>query len=203
MHWTAPRSSLQDRGMPTNRDDTGLVRTPSSMAWLIRKRSLLKGQIDRLSKMQADIPDKISALQEELDAIDAVIPLHEVPVEPKVIKGRRPKRPALAKHGELTTTGGVCSVCIGASQQGLQLFRGDFRQLPESRGQGVDEPSRHPFGLEMLAPAQHLADDRGHHGERGRPLQVEGRVSGKGVVQRGELALRAYLKMQEALVGDA
>lgn len=88
--------------MPTNRDYTGLVRTPSSMAWLIRKRSLIKGQIDRLSKMQADIPDKISALQEELDAIDAVIPLHEVPVDPKVIKGRKPKGPTLAQHGELT-----------------------------------------------------------------------------------------------------
>lgn len=24
--------------MPKNRDDTGLMRTPSSMAWLIRKR---------------------------------------------------------------------------------------------------------------------------------------------------------------------
>ena len=88
--------------MPKNRDYTGLVRTPSSMAWLIRKRSVIKGQIDRLSKMQADIPDKIKALQEELDALDAVIPLHEVPVDPKVIKGRKPKGPALAQHGELT-----------------------------------------------------------------------------------------------------
>jgi hypothetical protein len=88
--------------MPKNRDYTGLVRTPSSMAWLIRKRSVLKGQIDRLSKMQADIPDKIKALQNELDALDAVIPLHEVPVDPQVIKGRRPKGPALAQHGELT-----------------------------------------------------------------------------------------------------
>jgi hypothetical protein len=87
--------------MPKNRD-TGLVRTPSSMAWLIKKRSVIKGQIDRLSRMQADIPDKIKALQEELDAVDAVIPLHEVPVDPKVIKGRKPKGPALARHGELT-----------------------------------------------------------------------------------------------------
>ena len=88
--------------MSKNRDYTGLVRTPSSMAWLIRKRSVIKGQIDRLSKMQADIPDKIKELQEELDALDAVIPLHEVPVDPKVIKGRKPKGPALASHGELT-----------------------------------------------------------------------------------------------------
>ena len=88
--------------MSKNRDYTGLVRTPSSMAWLIRKRSVIKGQIDRLSKAQADIPGKIKALQEELDALDAVIPLHEVPVDPKVIKGRKPKGPALARHGELT-----------------------------------------------------------------------------------------------------
>jgi hypothetical protein len=36
----------------------GWLRRPSSMASLIGKRSLIKGQIDRLSKMQADIPDK-------------------------------------------------------------------------------------------------------------------------------------------------
>lgn len=88
--------------MPKNRDYTGLVRTPSSMAWLIKKRSMIKGQIDRLSKMQSDIPDKIKALQEELDALDAVIPLHDVPVDPKVIKGRKPKGPSLGQYGELT-----------------------------------------------------------------------------------------------------
>lgn len=88
--------------MPKNRDYTGLVRTPSSIAWLIKKRPVIKGQIDRLSKMQADIPDKIKALQEELDALDAVIPLHKVPVDPKAIKGRKPKGPALARRGELT-----------------------------------------------------------------------------------------------------
>ena len=88
--------------MPKNRDYTGLVRTPSSMAWLIRKRSLIKGQIDRLSEMQANIDEKLKALQDELDALDAVIPLHEVQVDPKVIKGRKPKGPSLAQHGELT-----------------------------------------------------------------------------------------------------
>lgn len=84
--------------MPRNRDYTGLVRTPSSMAWLIRKRSLLKGQIDRLSKMQTDIPDKIKTLQNELDALDAVIPLHEVPVDPTVIKGRSVRAASTARR---------------------------------------------------------------------------------------------------------
>lgn len=88
--------------MPSNRDYTGLIRTPSSMAWLIGKRSLIKGQIDRLSKMQADIPDKVKALQKELDALDVVIPLHEVRVDPKVIAGSKPKGSALTQYGQLT-----------------------------------------------------------------------------------------------------
>lgn len=88
--------------MSKNRDYTGLVRTPSSMAWLIKKRSCVKGNLERLCKTQAELPGKIKALQEELDALDAVIPLHEVQVDPRVIKGRRPQRPAMAPHGELT-----------------------------------------------------------------------------------------------------
>jgi hypothetical protein len=88
--------------MPKNRDYTGLVRTPSSMAWLIRKRSLDKGQIDKLAKAQAEIPDEIQPLQEELEARDAVIPLHEVPVDPTVILGTKPKGQALSQYGNLT-----------------------------------------------------------------------------------------------------
>lgn len=51
-----------------------------------------KGQIDRLSKMQADISDKLRALQEELDALDALIPLHEVPVDPRIKGGVKASR---------------------------------------------------------------------------------------------------------------
>lgn len=34
--------------MPKNHPYTGLLRTPPSMAWLIRERASLKGQIERL-----------------------------------------------------------------------------------------------------------------------------------------------------------
>ena len=88
--------------MPSNRDYTGLVRTPSSMAWLIGKRARLKGQLDRLKRVQQALPDQITALEKELAALDAVIPLHEVKVDPKVIKGCAPKGPNLAASGELT-----------------------------------------------------------------------------------------------------
>jgi hypothetical protein len=88
--------------MPSNRDYTGLERTPSSMAWLIGKRARIKGQLDRLKRIQSALPDQIAELEGELMALDAVIPLHEVRVDPKVIKGCAPKGPTIAAHGELT-----------------------------------------------------------------------------------------------------
>ena len=88
--------------MPSNRDYTGLIRTPSSMVWLIGHRAKIKGQLDRLKRMQGTLPDKIRAAEAELAAIDAVIPLHEVKVDPGVIKGVKPKGPAAAAHGVLT-----------------------------------------------------------------------------------------------------
>jgi hypothetical protein len=89
-------------GMPKNRDYTGLVRTPSSMAWLIGHRARIKGQLDRLRRLEATLPEKIKSVQAELAAIDAVIPLHEVKVDPKLIKGIRPQGPRTGESGQLT-----------------------------------------------------------------------------------------------------
>lgn len=72
------------------------------MAWLIGQRARLKGQLDRLKRVQQALPDQITALEKELAALDAVIPLHEVKVDPTVIKGCAPHRPAIAASGELT-----------------------------------------------------------------------------------------------------
>ena len=85
--------------MPKNRDYTGLVRTPSSMAWLIRERSVLKGEIDRLEKQQAQIPERLEQLNASLRALDTVFPLHEVKIEPGVIAGRRPKSKSITPYG--------------------------------------------------------------------------------------------------------
>ncbi|MEY3253665.1 MAG: hypothetical protein RL227_2638, partial [Pseudomonadota bacterium] len=56
----------------------GLERTPSSMAWLISKRARIKGQLDRMKRMQLALPNQIAELEGDLKALDAVIPLHEV-----------------------------------------------------------------------------------------------------------------------------
>lgn len=85
-----------------NRDYTRLVRTPSSMAWLIKQRARLQGKIDILQKKFDSIPSEIAELQEVLRSLDRTFPLHEVQVEPSEIEGRRPKRAALAPHGALT-----------------------------------------------------------------------------------------------------
>jgi hypothetical protein len=88
--------------MQKNRDITGLVRTPPSMAWLIRERATLQGQIDRAKKQLDELPRWLVDLHAQMDALDAVFPLHTVQVDPKVIKGKRKHTPALFKHGVVT-----------------------------------------------------------------------------------------------------
>jgi hypothetical protein len=88
--------------MPSNRDYTGLIRTPSSMAWLIGQRARVKGRLDRLQRLEATLPELIRAAEAELRSLDAVIPLHEVKVEPQAIQGKRSYAPRLADSGELT-----------------------------------------------------------------------------------------------------
>jgi hypothetical protein len=85
-----------------NRDYTGLIRTPSSMAWLIGQRARVKGQLDRLRRLEGALPEKIKTAEAELASLDAVIPLHEVKIDPSVIVGRQPHRPRAAPHGSLT-----------------------------------------------------------------------------------------------------
>ena len=80
--------------MAKNRDYTGLIQTPSSMVWLIGQRARVKGQLDRLRRLQLTRPDRIKAAEAEMAALDIVIPLHEVKVDPQIIRGRRPKRPS-------------------------------------------------------------------------------------------------------------
>jgi hypothetical protein len=85
-----------------NRDYTGLERTPSSMAWLIGHRAKLKGQLDRIDRLEKTLPGMAKRIKAEMAAIDAVIPLHRVKVDPKVIKGVRPHGPKIAPHGAMT-----------------------------------------------------------------------------------------------------
>lgn len=72
------------------------------MAWLIRRRSTIKGRIERLEKTLAQIPEEIANLLRELAALDIVIPLHEVAVDPVAIVGRRPRKPNMLPWGNMT-----------------------------------------------------------------------------------------------------
>ena len=88
--------------MPKFRTYTGLEHTPPSMAWFIRERAKLKGMIERRQKQMEELPRETLELQSLLDALDRVIPLHEVKVDPKVIKGQRPRQKSLFPYGSLT-----------------------------------------------------------------------------------------------------
>lgn len=72
------------------------------MVWLIGQRAKIKGQIDRMMRLLETLPEKIKAAQIDLAVIDAVIPLHEVKVDPAVITGTKPRQPRMAPHGVLT-----------------------------------------------------------------------------------------------------
>lgn len=72
------------------------------MVWLIGQRAKIKGQLDRLRRLESTLPERIKAAEAEMAALDGVIPLHEVNIDPQIIKGRRPKRPSAAPHGAIT-----------------------------------------------------------------------------------------------------
>lgn len=85
-----------------NRDDTGLLRTLPSMAWLIRERAKLKGKIEAIQRKMEALPREMLELQTLLESLDRTFPLHEVQVEPKGIHGKQPKKPSVGPYGALT-----------------------------------------------------------------------------------------------------
>lgn len=85
--------------MSTNRHYTGLQRTPSSMAWLIRRRAIAKGHVERLTKDLKRIPAAIAQFKAEIAHLDAIIPMHEVVVDPQAITGKRRSSPRIAPPG--------------------------------------------------------------------------------------------------------
>lgn len=139
--------------MPKFRQYTNLERTPPSMAWLIRERAKLKGMIERRQKQMEDLPREIVELQSKLDALDAVIPLHEVKVDPKIIKGTRAKRKALGPHGLMTRViYEVLKKAAGApvftSEIALEFMR--RAGIPMSRAAKIDATTRLQYRLKKL-----------------------------------------------------
>jgi hypothetical protein len=85
-------------------------RTPSSLKWLIKKRSHLSGTLLHLESKRAKylarleaVNAKIPLVQRDLAAIDLILPQHEIQVEPTDITpvvphGRKPLFP----YGQMT-----------------------------------------------------------------------------------------------------
>jgi len=99
--------------MATNRDYTGLQRTPSSLAWLIRRRAIAKGRLDKHLKDLEKLPAVIAQVRAEITNLDAVIPMHEVAVDPHQIAGKRPQRLPLAAHGVMSKSIWECLKLAG------------------------------------------------------------------------------------------
>ena len=72
------------------------------MAWLLRERAQLKGLIDRCKRQIEDLPLRLVQFQTQMDALDAVFPLHAVPVDPRLVVGLQPRRPAILNYGVMS-----------------------------------------------------------------------------------------------------
>ena len=72
------------------------------MAWLIRKKATLLGRVAKSEKILRELPSQIQAMKAEIAALDLVIPMHEVKVDPNAIKGKRTKSKAILPYGVIT-----------------------------------------------------------------------------------------------------
>ncbi len=80
---------------------TGLIRNPSSLTWLIKQRETIKGSINRKQRRIKSFRGDISSLQRKLKAVDTVISVHEISLDPNSVQGRAPQRKRLARRGEM------------------------------------------------------------------------------------------------------
>lgn len=84
-------------------------RTPSSLKWLISKRSRLSGALLKLDDERTRLRDKIQALDQraevllkQLVALDQTFGLHEISVDPEIIRPVRSQtRKRLVPYGQM------------------------------------------------------------------------------------------------------
>lgn len=84
-------------------------RTPAALAWLIRQRATLQGEILKLEKEIADFTAvkqaDIQKLRDKLGALDQTFELHEIKVDPQEIppvKRHNPEERIPLTHGQFT-----------------------------------------------------------------------------------------------------
>lgn len=84
-------------------------RTPSSLAWLVRQRATLQGEIIKLEKQIAEFTAtktaEVQKLKDQLAALDQTFALHEIKVTPSEIPPvirRNPEERIPLSHGQFT-----------------------------------------------------------------------------------------------------
>jgi len=80
------------------------------MAWLITQRSAIQGKLDRYQRSIEAAKDRMKSTRNELKALDKVIGLHEVKVNPAAIKGKPPNRTRIFAKGKLSRF--IIKICI-------------------------------------------------------------------------------------------
>ena len=87
-------------------------RTPSSLKWLITKRSRISGALLKLDDERAKLRDRLGVLDgraeslvKQLAALDQTFGLHEVSMDPEIIRSVRPQtRQRLLPYGQMSRT---------------------------------------------------------------------------------------------------
>lgn len=85
------------------------TKTPSSLKWLVDRRSRTLGSKKaqlRKAKASIDEADRLrqvaASLQADLDSIDRVLSMHEVPLDPSMIAPRKTPQGRLLPYGKVT-----------------------------------------------------------------------------------------------------
>ena len=86
---------------------TGLMVTPTELAWLIKQHQRLRSEIERASAeldkgAQPRFVRQLERLQEQLRCVDVVIGLHPAQLDPRDIPAVRHKAPRLYPYGVLS-----------------------------------------------------------------------------------------------------
>lgn len=68
---------------------TGVERTPVALAWMLRRRQRILGDIQAIERAVVAAPAKIAGLRKELEALETTIGMHEHPVDLAQIPPKR------------------------------------------------------------------------------------------------------------------
>ncbi|MCL4409019.1 MAG: hypothetical protein M1356_01640 [Gammaproteobacteria bacterium] len=138
------------------------IRIPPSLNWLVGKRSRLAGQLkERLQDLEVLRAD-VAKIRSQLKAVDSVIKLHEIPLDPEDIPNTRVRSKNFFKYGDFTKA----------------IFTVLSQKEPISTAELVEALQSH-LGLEMTS-SRARRDFRRKAYSRLKALRKEGRVGSQG-----------------------